>query len=99
PGDFGRMGQRPTHPELLDWLSDELVNNGWSLKRVHRLMVTSSAYRQSSLDREDGRKKDPLNRLLWRSRPQRLEAESIRDSALFVSGLLNPVMGGPSVTP
>ena len=99
PGDFGRMGQRPTHPELLDWLSDEFVSNGWSLKRLHRLMVTSSAYRQSSLDREDGRKKDPLNRLLWRFRPQRLEAESIRDSALFVSGLLNPAIGGPSVTP
>ncbi|HTM49931.1 MAG TPA: DUF1549 and DUF1553 domain-containing protein [Bryobacteraceae bacterium] len=99
PGDFGRMGQRPTHPELLDWLSAEFVNSGWSLKHMHRLMVTSSAYRQSSLDREDGRKKDPLNRLLWRFRPQRLEAEAIRDSALFVSGLLNPAIGGPSVTP
>jgi Protein of unknown function (DUF1553)/Protein of unknown function (DUF1549) len=98
PGDFGRMGQRPTHPELLDWLSDEFVANGWSLKRMHRLMVTSSAYRQSSAG-EDGNEKDPLNRLVWRFRPQRLEAEAIRDSALFVSGLLNPAIGGPSVTP
>jgi len=99
PGDFGRMGQRPTHPELLDWLSDEFVHNGWSLKRMHRLMVTSSAYRQSSLHREDAKQRDPLNRLLWRFRPQRLEAEAIRDSALYVSGLLNPAIGGPSVTP
>ena len=87
PGDFGRMGQRPTHPELLDWLSSEFVSNGWSLKRMHRLMVTSDAYRQSSDEREDAAQLDPLNRLLWRFRPQRLEAESIRDSALLVSGL------------
>ena len=56
PGDFGRMGQRPTHPELLDWLSSEFVDSGWSLKRMHRLMVTSSAYRQSSVHREDAAK-------------------------------------------
>ncbi|MEO7648823.1 MAG: DUF1553 domain-containing protein, partial [Bryobacteraceae bacterium] len=99
PGDFGRMGQRPTHPELLDWLSDEFVSNGWSLKRMHRLMVTSSAYRQSSAHREDAARLEPLNRLLWRFRPQRLEAETIRDSALLVSGLLNAKIGGPSVSP
>lgn len=99
PGDFGRMGQRPTHPELLDWLAAEFVSNGWSLKRMHRLMVTSSAYRQSSAAREDGARLDPLNRLLWRFRPQRLEAEAIRDSALVVSGLLNASIGGPSVAP
>jgi len=99
PGDFGRMGQRPTHPELLDWLSSEFVSNGWSLKRMHRLMVTSNTYRQSSAEREDAARLDPLNRLLWRFRPQRLEAESIRDSALLVSGLLNPAVGGPSVFP
>ena len=66
---------------------------------MHRLMVTSAAYRQSSDERADAAKLDPLNRLLWRSRPQRLEAESIRDSALLVSGLMNPAVGGPSVMP
>jgi hypothetical protein len=99
PSDFGRMGQRPTHPELLDWLTGEFVNNGWSLKKLHKLMVTSNTYRQSSLWREDAGEKAPLNRVLWRFRSQRLEAESIRDSALLVSGLLNPVVGGSSVTP
>jgi hypothetical protein len=99
PGDFGLMGQRPTHPELLDWLSAEFVSSDWSLKRMHRLMVTSSTYRQSSVEREDAARLDPLNRLLWRFRPQRLEAESIRDSALLVSGLLRPSIGGPSVFP
>jgi len=99
PGDFGRMGQKPTHPELLDWLSSEFVRSGWSLKHMHRLMVTSNAYRQSSMDRAEAAKADPLNRLLWRFRPQRLEAESIRDSALLVSGLLNPAIGGESVAP
>jgi hypothetical protein len=99
PGDFGRMGQKPTHPELLDWLSSEFVRNGWSLKYMHRLMVTSDTYRQSSAYREEANKADPLNRLLWRFRPQRLEAEVIRDSALLVSGLLNPALGGESVAP
>ena len=99
PGDFGRMGQKPTHPALLDWLSAEFVNSGWSLKHMHRLMVTSNAYRQSSARREEAAQADPLNRLLWRFRPQRLEAEAIRDSALFASGLLNPDIGGPSVAP
>ncbi|HYI95924.1 MAG TPA: DUF1549 and DUF1553 domain-containing protein [Bryobacteraceae bacterium] len=99
PGDFGRMGQKPTHSELLDWLSSEFVQNGWSLKHMHRLMVTSNAYRQSSAYREEASKTDSLNRLLWRFRPQRLEAEAIRDSALSVSGLLNPAIGGPSVSP
>ena len=99
PGDFGRMGQRPTHPELLNWLSAEFLENGWSLKHMHRLMVNSSAYRQSSVHRADAAEVDPMNRLLWRFRPQRLEGEAIRDSALIVSGLLNPTIGGPSVSP
>jgi hypothetical protein len=99
PGDFGRMGQKPTHPELLDWLASEFVSSGWSMKHMHRLMVTSNAYRQSSLHREAASEADPLNRLLWRFRPQRLEAEAIRDSALLVSGLLNPAVGGASVAP
>ena len=83
PGDFGRMGQKPTHPELLDWLSSEFVQSGWSMKHMHRLMVTSNTYRQSSAYREEAAQADPLNRLLWRFRPQRLEAEAIRDSALL----------------
>jgi len=99
PGDFGVMGSRPTHPELLDWLTREFVRTGWSLKHLHRLIVTSSAYRQSSKDREGARKADPANRLLWRFQPQRLEAEAIRDSALAVAGLLNTATSGPSVFP
>ncbi|MDX1982062.1 MAG: DUF1549 and DUF1553 domain-containing protein [Bryobacteraceae bacterium] len=99
PGDFGTMGARPTHPELLDWLTSEFIRSGWSLKQLHRLIMTSSTYRQSSLPRTDARNADRDNKLLWRFPPQRLEAETIRDSALAVSGLLNPGVGGPSVFP
>ncbi len=99
PGDFGVMGARPTHPELLDWLTADFTSHGWSLKRLHRLIMTSSAYRQSSQQREAAKEMDPDNKLLWRYPPQRLEAEAIRDSALAVSGLLNSAMGGPSVFP
>lgn len=99
PGDFGRMGQRRSHPELLDWLAAEFVSSGWSTKHMHRLIVTSSTYRQSSQYRKDASTADSANRLLWRYPPQRLEAEAIRDSALAVSGLLNASVGGPSVHP
>ncbi len=99
PGDFGIMGSRPTHPELLDWLTDDFVRNGWSLKRLHRLIMTSSTYRQSSGNREQARVADPSNQLLWRFPPQRLEAEAVRDSALAVAGLLNTAVGGRSVFP
>ena len=99
PSDFGLMGERPTHPELLDWLSGEFVSGGWSIKNMHRLIMTSGAYQQSSAFREAADKADPFNRLLWRYPSQRLEAEVIRDSALRVSGLLNPAVGGPSVFP
>jgi len=99
PSDFGRMGERPTHPELLDYLARRFVQDGWSLKRMHRLMMTSAAYRQSSAFNEAASKKAPFNRLLWRFRPQRLEGEVIRDSMLAVSGALNPKLGGPSVMP
>ncbi len=99
PGDFGTMGTRPSHPELLDWLTSEFVENGWSLKKLHRLIMTSSTYRQSSAHRPEAAKLDPSNRLLWRMQPQRLEAESIRDSALAVAGLLDRKTGGPSVFP
>ena len=99
PSDLGVMGLGPSHPELLDWLSSEFTQGGWSLKKMHRLMVTSSAYRQSSTYREDAAKLDSDNKLLWRYPRQRLEGEVIRDSALFVSGLLNLKMGGPGVYP
>ncbi len=99
PSDFGMMGERPTHPELLDWLTSEFVDQGWSLKGMHRLMMTSQAYQQGSAFREEANKKDPFNRLLWRYRSQRLEGEVIRDSSLFVAGALNHKMGGPSVFP
>ena len=99
PSDFGLMGERPTHPELLDWLSDEFVSSGWSIKHMHRLIMSSETYQQSSAFREASNKADPFNRLLWRYPPQRLEAEVIRDSALVASGLLNPAVGGPSVFP
>ncbi|MBM3459874.1 MAG: DUF1549 domain-containing protein, partial [Armatimonadetes bacterium] len=96
--DFGRTGERPTHPELLDWLAARFMDPqgmGWSLKKLHRTLMTSSTYRQAS--RQDGRAAavDPENRLLWRSRRWRLEGEAIRDAALLVSGRLNDRMGGP----
>jgi hypothetical protein len=97
--DFGFKGDRPTHPELLDWLAQEFVRGGWSLKRLHRLILSSSAYRQSSAFREQAAERDPENALLWRFPRQRLEAEVIRDAALSVSGRLNPKMGGPSIFP
>ncbi len=99
PSDFGRMGERPTHPELLDWLTSEFVENGWSVKHMHRLIMTSKAYQQAAAHSEIGAKKDPFNRLLWRFPPHRLEGEVIRDSMLAVAGRLNPQVGGPSVMP
>ncbi len=99
PSDFGKMGERPTHPELLDWLSAEFVENGWSVKHMHRLIMTSQTYRQAAKQTEIGAKKDPFNRLLWRFPPHRLEGEVIRDSMLAVAGKLNPAVGGPSVMP
>jgi hypothetical protein len=98
PNDFGLKGERPTHPELLDWLAVELVENGWSLKHIHRLIVTSAAYQQkSAMDSEAGRKADPDNRLLWRMNRRRLEAETLRDGILAVTGRLTPWQGGPVV--
>jgi hypothetical protein len=99
PSDFGVKGDRPTNPQLLDWLASEFVRNGWSMKHLHRLIMTSSAYQQSSAYRETAAKIDPENKLLWRFPRQRLEGEIIRDSALAVSGVLNPKMGGPSIFP
>jgi hypothetical protein len=99
PGDFGTRGGKPSHPELLDWLAGELVRSGWSLKHVHRLIVTSSAYRMSSKRVEAYAKADPKARLLWRYPYRRLEAEAIRDSILATSGRLVRTMGGPGVRP
>ncbi len=97
PGDFGARGEPPTHPELLDWLATELVDHGWSLKHLHRVMVLSEAYRQSSRPSPEARAGDPDNRLLSRMNRRRLEAEALRDSTLAVSGTLNPRRGGPFV--
>ena len=97
PSDFGRMGSKPSHPELLDWLAAELRENGGSLKKLHRLIVLSATYRQSVALRDDAFKVDPDNRLLWRMNRQRLDAESYCDALLAVSGRLDLTMGGPGV--
>jgi len=99
PGDFGRMGARPSHPELLDYLASYFVENGWSMKKVHRLILLSNTYQQSSDHQIQAAEADPNNRLLWRYNRRRMEAEAVRDSMLFVSGLLNQQMGGPGVFP
>ncbi|MBC8349079.1 MAG: DUF1553 domain-containing protein, partial [Verrucomicrobia bacterium] len=95
PNDLGFNGGQPSHPDLLDWLAGELKRNGYRLKHLHRLMVTSSAYRQSSVPNVRGMASDADNRLLWRRSPVRLDAESLRDAMLMVSGKLNRQMGGP----
>ncbi|HEV3163796.1 MAG TPA: DUF1549 and DUF1553 domain-containing protein [Isosphaeraceae bacterium] len=99
PSDFGVMGSEPSHPELLDWLATELVHRGWSLKAMHRLMVTSASYRQSSRFDADPFAADAENTLLWRHTRQRLDGEAIRDALLAVSGQLNLAMGGLCVFP
>jgi hypothetical protein len=93
------MGERPTHPELLDWLAAELRDNGWSLKRLHKTIAMSATYRQSSAHRKELAAKDADNALLGRQARLRLPAENIRDAALYVSGLLHPEVGGKSVKP
>jgi hypothetical protein len=97
--DFGSQGQPPTHPELLDWLAVEFMDSGWRMKRIHRLIVTSAAYRQTSDITPGLLKRDPQNRLVSRGPRLRLEAEMIRDVALSASGLLVQKVGGPSVFP
>jgi hypothetical protein len=98
--NFGKMGESPTHPQLLDWLAVEFMNRGWSIKQMHRLIMTSEAYRMASAfeDAAD-REKDPENQLLWRFRAQRLDAEVVRDSILAASGGINLTIGGPPVFP
>ena len=96
PSDFGLGGDRPSHPELLDWLATEFQRNGWHLKPIHRLIVTSATYRQSSLINDaKATGLDSSNRLLWRQNPRRLDAESLRDAVLATSGKLDLSTGGP----
>jgi len=97
--DFGVTGDRPTHPELLDWLAGEFVKSGWAGKRVHRLIVTSAAYRQGSRGDAAAVRLDPENALLWQFPRRRLDGEALRDAMLSTAGLLNPKAGGPSVFP
>jgi mono/diheme cytochrome c family protein len=101
PNNFGKMGKRPTHPELLDWLANWFVENGWSIKKLHRLIMTSAAYQQSGHhpDGEKLRQIDANNDWLAYFSPRRLEAEEIRDSMLSISGELNREIGGPGVFP
>lgn len=97
--DFGTRGAPPTHPELLDWLATEFMRRDWSMKAMHRLIVTSSTYKQSSNMRPELKDIDPYNKLLARQNRNRIDAEIIRDSALVASGLFDDTIGGPSVFP
>jgi hypothetical protein len=96
PNDLGFNGGQPSHPALLDYLASELIASKWSLKHLHRLIVSSATYQQSSLPREECLAIDKDNRLLWRYPPRRLEAEAVRDAVLAMAGELNPQLGGPS---
>jgi len=99
PEDFGTQGELPTHPLLLDWLADEFVRGGWRMKRMHKLIVMSATYRQSSSVTSDMLARDPENRLLGRAPRYRVPGETVRDIALTASGLLSEKIGGPSVFP
>jgi hypothetical protein len=99
PNDFGKLGELPTHPELLDWLASELADGGWTLKRMHKLLMTSNAYQMSARANDAGMLADPGNNLFWRFNMRRLSAEEVRDSILAVTGRLNPTMYGPSIYP
>ncbi|MCF7785352.1 MAG: DUF1553 domain-containing protein [Prosthecobacter sp.] len=96
PSDFGLGGDKPSHPELLDWLANELLQSGWSMKHLHKLIVMSAAYQQQSASNNNAASRlDAQNRLVWRQNPRRLDAESVHDAVLSVAGTLNPAMGGP----
>ena len=97
PSNFGTMGARPTHPTLLDWLAGDLISNGWRLKRLHRMIMTSRVYMASSSSDDAKAAADSSNRLRWRWSPRRLEAEAIRDSLLSIAGMLDPSMYGPGM--
>jgi hypothetical protein len=96
PSNFGALGESPTHPELLDWLASEFVANGWSLKALHQLILTSATYQLASDYDEPSFKSDSDNRLLWRMSPRRMDVEAWRDSLLAVTGELDPALGGPA---
>lgn len=98
PDNFGRLGERPTHPLLLDWLSRRFIEQGWSLKKLHRLLILSSTYQQSTKYDSDAALRDPENRLWWRMNRRRMEVEVLRDSLLLVSGALDNSMGGTQLT-
>jgi hypothetical protein len=95
--DFGTQGQRPSHPALLDWLATEFVRQGWSLKKLHRIIVTSATYRMDSTPDPAALAADPEDKYLWRMAPRRLEAEAVRDATLYVCGRLDPAAGGPEL--
>ncbi|MBT4866093.1 MAG: DUF1553 domain-containing protein, partial [Planctomycetaceae bacterium] len=95
PSDFGTQGERPTHPELLEYLATELIRGGWKLKPIHKLIMSSSVYMQAGLSNEAGMQADPTNKLWWRRPARRMEAEVIRDSMLAISGTLDNKMFGP----
>jgi hypothetical protein len=97
PDDFGALGEKPSHPELLDWLADEFMASGWSLKHLHRVIMGSTVYRQSSLHEPVRTKADPANLLYSRKPVIRLEAETVRDRVLAVSGVLKPTLFGPPI--
>ncbi len=97
--DFGLQGELPSHPELLDWLAVEFIKRGWSMKAMHRLIVTSATYRQASRVTPEALAKDPLNRWLGRAPRYRIDGELVRDVVLRASGLLSTKLGGPSVYP
>ena len=99
PSNFGTKGQKPSHPELLDWLAAEFMESGWSVKHMHRLMLSTQAYKRSSDDIAANVQKDGENRYLWRMPRKRLEAEAIRDQILAVAGTLDRSTGGPAVRP
>jgi hypothetical protein len=99
PNDFGVRGEAPTHPELLDWLAGQLIAEGWRLRPLHRLILTSDAYQQSTAHDPAKAKVDPDNRLLWRQRPRRLQAEAVRDAILTVGAGLDRTLFGPAVFP
>lgn len=97
PSNFGLRGDAPTHPDLVDFLADRFMAEGWSIKRLHRLIMLSSTYQQASADREDAYAKDPANRLLWKVNRQRLDFEALRDAMLMTAGRLDLAVGGPGV--
>jgi hypothetical protein len=97
PSDFGLRSEPPTHPELLDYLAAQFVKNGWSVKQLHRLIMLSSTYQQSSDDSAEGQKSDPENRLLWKMNRRRLDFEATRDALLAAGGDMDLKIGGPSI--